>query len=353
MLIISRISMFIIAFLGNYDIPFYDIINQWDSGWYLKIVKEGYEILPPITNGNINYVSWAFFPLYPLSLYIVNLLIPLDLSLVSYILSNFFTLVAMIFSTLYLIDTKREKSIYLFYFLLLFGPYCFYFSSAYTESLFIMLLAMGMYYLNKKKWIYAGIVCGLLSATKTVGVLFFFCVLGKMICEQKGNFLKKIKEVLMDGKKVFALFLCPSGLFCYMTYLYYHTGDVFAFVHAQRGWGRKNELPWNIIIDGIKDPQYVMKFITIFVIIGVLLIIYSIYKKRYMEAFIMSYLVLPGLLSGILSIPRYIVGTLVYYFNVAEIFEFNKYIKYFVCLFNFILGLFMISLWYSGYMYFI
>lgn len=353
MLILSRLVMVLVAYFGKYDMPFYKIINQWDSGWYLKIVKEGYELLPPIKNGNVTFVSWAFFPLYPLSIYIVSLIFPIELSIISYILSNAFTLVAMIYATMYLINTKREKIICLFYFNLLFGPYCFYFSSTYTESLFIMLLAMGMYYTNKKEWIKSGIVCGLLSATKTVGVLFFFCVLGKMICEEKKSILESIKEILMDGKKMLALFLCPSGLFCYMTYLYYHTGDVFAFVHAQKGWGRKNELPWKIILNGLKDPQPVMKLLTTFCIIGIILIIYSIYKKRYSEAFIMSYLVLPGLLSGILSIPRYIVGTLVYYFNIAEIFENRNYLKHLLCIFNFVLGLFMINLWYSGYIYFI
>ena len=286
MLVISRLIMALVSYYNNSGLPFYQIINQWDSGWYFKIAREGYERLPEITNGNLNYVSWAFFPLYPFMIHIVNLIIPVDMSIVSYILSNLYTFITIIFSTLYLIDTKREKVIYLFYFTLLFGPYNFYFSSTYTESLFIMLLSMGVYYLNKKNWIVSGIVCGLLSATKTAGVLFFFCILGKMIYEEKGTIFKRVREILLNGKKMFTLFLCPSGLFCYMMYLYYHTGDVFGFVHAQRGWGRRNEFPWIIIREGLNSPHMVIKILTLFTIFGCLLIIYNIYKRKYSEAFI-------------------------------------------------------------------
>ena len=353
LLVLSRIMMALVAFYNKSELPFYQIINQWDSGWYFKIAQNGYEVLPEITNGNLNYVSWAFFPLYPLLIRIVNTIVPIDISIISYMLSNLFTYISMVFSSLYLIDTKRENAIYLFYFTLLFGPYCFYFSSTYTESLFIMLLAMALYYSNQKQWIKAGVVCGLLSATKTVGVLFFFCILGKMICEENGNIFYEIREILRDGKKMLALFLCPSGLFCYMAYLYYHTGDVFAFVHAQRGWARRNELPWNIIREGLNSPQLIMKILTIFTIFGILLIVYSIYKKRYSEAFIMSYLILPGLFSGILSIPRYIVGSLVYYFNVSEILSKFKLLKYAVCIFSFLLGIVMIHFWYLSFEYFI
>jgi len=142
---------------------------------------------------------------------------------------------AMYVSYLYISETRNEASATTPVALLAFGPYTFYNLSLYTESMFIFLLAVGLYCLHQERWLTAGVVGGLLSATRPTGALFGFALLFGIVQSahaDTADLRQTIVEVVTDGKKVLAL-----GLFLFMLYLHVKVGDALAFTHVQRAWG--------------------------------------------------------------------------------------------------------------------
>lgn len=360
MLFLSRLLIAICAMLYAQDFltinEIADELSKWDAGWYIQIARNGYETYPLLDGSAMPYVSWAFFPLYPLLLSLVHNLLPmLGYNTAAMLISNIFLVVALIYIALYLENINKKSIILVVYFLMIFGAYNFYYSIAYTESLFVMLIAMSLYYTDRKQWIIAGACCGLLSMTKTVGVLFFFCILYEMYsetCKYKKNIVQATLKIMQDGKKILSLFLCPLGLFIYMMYLYMHTGDAFGFSHAQKTWGRKSELPFTVIYNGLSSGDIFTILITLVCILGLIGVIYFAIKKQYKEMIILGFMTVPGLFSGVNSVPRYVVGSLVFFFFISELIVKTNKLKYVCLCISAIVGVVLVFGWlsYSPYL---
>ena len=147
------------------------ILDHWDAGWYTKIVLNGYE----------ENQSIAFYPLFPLIIFIIKLIVPFVVypALIGTILS---TILFLLFCLLLLklIQNKDSslppwlipKNKYV-WFLFVFSPASYVFHTSHTESLFLLLSFSSIYLAFKKHWISAAIVAGLCSLTKNQG--FGYC----------------------------------------------------------------------------------------------------------------------------------------------------------------------------------
>lgn len=89
-----------------------------------------------------------------------------------------------------------------------------------------------------------GIFGAISSATRNTGVMLVFAIIPYVIVKyinQKGENKFSIKDlffyVIKQPKLVFGTCLVPLGLFVFMLFLYFKTGDGLAFVHIQRAWG--------------------------------------------------------------------------------------------------------------------
>lgn|GEM_PF-3905271 len=171
---------------------------RWDAGWYLTIARTGYTYEP----GSTEYQSVAFFPLYPL-LY-------------------FYPLIR---------QSHSPKTARIATSLLAFNPYSIFASVLYSEGLFIALLAGFLYYLQRKKWLGAGLMAGLASAVRIAGALLVIPLLAVMVAEVW-------KKKKLTWRLVVSLGMSECGLLWYMWYLHYNFGDYIAFFKAQSSWQR-------------------------------------------------------------------------------------------------------------------
>ena len=190
--------------------PFVRALANFDGIHYLRIAKIGY----------VEFQQ-AFFPLYPLLLREVGKFLAGNYLLSGLLVSNLSFWVGLYFFNRTF--AKKETAKYLVASVLLF-PTAFFFQTVYTEGLFFLWLAVFFYLVKKKAYFWAGIVGGLASATRLVGI--FLCLPLFLAAWQN----KKPRLVL------FAL-LPILGLASYMFYLYVAVGNPFAFVTSQSAFG--------------------------------------------------------------------------------------------------------------------
>jgi Gpi18-like mannosyltransferase len=117
--------------------------SNWDSFWYITIIKSGYSLLGPIGKVQSNI---AFYPLYPTIVKIISWplysFFPNDIVLIGVgtVVSNLFFLGALflLYKLIHLVFENADLAERSILYLLLF-PAALYFSCIYTESTFLFL----------------------------------------------------------------------------------------------------------------------------------------------------------------------------------------------------------------------
>jgi hypothetical protein len=217
-----------------------DIWARWDSDWYLGIVKNGYQVTGYATG---EYTSLAFFPVYPQTVRLLYRLLPtawqgdqaaVVLGALVASLCALGALAILYWHVRARFDDRamaRRSVVYLLVF-----PTAFFLSCFFTEATFLLLAVAAYHMAWRRRWALACMLGGLLSATRSVGVLMLLPFLWIQL-EDAGF---KLRPML---KQVGWLLLVPAGFFAYALYLWHATGDIGAVVIAQRAWHREFSSP--------------------------------------------------------------------------------------------------------------
>jgi len=243
--------------------------QRFDSGIYLDMARHGYAPASTLHT----FSNWAFFPLYPLLIFVLAPLFAGSrdaYSIAGLFISNGAALVAVIY--LYRLVRREfgsQVASRTIIFLALF-PTSFYLSAIYTESLFLACTVACIYYARTHHWWLTGICGGLVALTRPQGCVLLLPVVweywqalsdeyaplpnlqGKPLLEQAQNWLSSrvrgpllAAQALRSWLSLLALTLIPAGLFAFMLYGKIQTGDFLATFHNQQwGWGRSFEYPW-------------------------------------------------------------------------------------------------------------
>lgn len=191
-------------------------LSNWDGPIYLSIAENGYQ-----NKGEAN-----FFPLYPLLVRAVHLVVPsllysgLIVAWACLVGALYFSL--KIFMQLYGLKDNLEA---------LRGTLCFalfptaiFLLATYTESLFAFLALGAVYFALKRDFMKAALLCAPLTATRLNGL--FVLALVSMILLEKRPF--KPLQLLVTGA------IGSLGFIGYMVYQYVKFQTPLAFVHAQQ-----------------------------------------------------------------------------------------------------------------------
>lgn len=287
--------------LHNHHSDFFTTMCKWDCKWYVTIIQDGYDshvrTYPKVWRGLAN---WAFFPLYPLLVKLIVFITRMPLLVVGIILNQIFIFLSLLTFYRYLKLTQNEINSRFGVLLLGFSPFSIYFASLYTEATFLLLSLLSFYYLKTKRELFSVICGGLLSATRPVGFIF--------------GVVFGINRLRTDGFKIFSPkvivlgLISVSGLLLYMLYLYIHTGDFLAFLHIQRGWGRKgidSHHFFHQLTRMIDDSHNFVLFI-----LSVAISILLFWNKYFDEALFNLLGILPGVLTGQMMSEGRFSGTL-------------------------------------------
>ena len=199
-----------------------------DVAHYIGLSKSGYRHAPmDVTNPHSQ--QFAFFPLHPLLLWLIGR-VTNDVIIWGAALCNLFFFLALVFLhklTLafgYDDSVARRTIFYLAAF-----PASYFFSIPMTESLFVLLTVASFYAAKREYWWAAGTIGMCASATRLTGVLLLPALL--VLSWQMYRPLQL--------RRTLGLLLIPVGLFAYMFYSWWLSGDALAFKHAASAWGHQ------------------------------------------------------------------------------------------------------------------
>jgi Gpi18-like mannosyltransferase len=202
-----------------------------DGWWYKRIAEDGYRV-----RNEEEKNKRAFFPLYPLVVRACR--ITGDFAIDGAIVSNLAFLAALIAlgqlalrSELDVQDAERVVCYVAFF------PTSYFFSLPMTESVFLLLSVLSMFWAHSDRWAAAGLAGALAAATRVTGILLLPALL--LLAWQRHR--RFVPGMLW-------LALVPAGLAAFMGHLYLVTGDAFAFLHAQQAWGREAGGFWEPLV---------------------------------------------------------------------------------------------------------
>ncbi len=283
-----------------------DGLTRWDSGWYMNIAQNGY-----------SSSTVAFFPLYPILIRALTRITG-STSISGLLIANLSFFVALFY--LYAItkqdydDNTAGRAV----FYIAAAPSAFFFSTVYTESLFLLFVTAGFYYARKSKWLFACLAGVLASATRINGVLVGAFILFEAFW-QKGirffpkpwsarsqiDLLRKDIGILPQAKKgILAAILSLLGLAAYMAYLYREFGDPLAFLHVQENWGRSVGFDWLLRV--LQDHSQKLDILFTIIFIPIVIITFFKFRPSYGLFTLLSFMI-PLVSGSLLSMRRFVI----------------------------------------------
>lgn len=200
--------------------PFFNLFARWDSSWYLAIAKTGYTVSE----------TWAFRPLFPLTLKIGSLplspFMPADVSLV---VAGFFLNMVFFLLALFVIHnlTQRlfsEKTADITVLLFAFSPMAIFYSAIYSEPLYLLLISLSFFLLETEK-VYRSSITGYLAGlTRPEGFLVFIPT------------LLKSKSKIRLQKKFVSITIVLCSVLTIILLAWVSTGNPLIPVSAEQAW---------------------------------------------------------------------------------------------------------------------
>jgi hypothetical protein len=225
---------------------------RWDSVWYLAIAQGGYDHQVART---------AFFPLYPLLLRGLGLVIGSDLVAGVVISLAAFAVALVILYRLVALELDDELA-RLTLLLIAFCPMAYFFSAVYSESLFLALSVGCIWLARTGRWAWAGLLGGLAAAERATGVtlvvpLVLLYLYGPRV-ERAPAFplasrpwLRRLAPRYRPGAGLAWVLLVPVGLGAYTLALALLAGNGLAPFHATGAfWFRHFAGPFGGVWDG-------------------------------------------------------------------------------------------------------
>lgn len=293
-------------------------LNLWgvlDTGWYLNLATHGYASAPVATGVTAGQANWAFFPAYPMiSAWLASVShIPVFAAMV--IFSNVCFLYALI-----LIRRESEaefgrKAARATIAVLCIMPASYVFSSAYSESLFLLCIATTFIFIRKGGWVTAGLTAALATLTRNAGVGLELPLLISGWRTLAGIWPRGALAIPNDHRsskqawRVLVGILLPAislGGFC--IFLYLRTGDPVAFVSIQKAWNRHLHFPLVTLLLPLVDPRWLSTddfFNYLFAWISVIMLIPLAYWRRWSLLAFSTFLVILSLSAGLTSCVRF------------------------------------------------
>jgi hypothetical protein len=325
----------------------------YDCNAYERLALYGYEGRPSgFDKGDAN--NWAFFPFYSIMVWAINRVTGLSMLVGGSILTSLLTVWAAIVS--WPLFDKKFRPYFLFCFFLFLGPFSYYFSTLYTEALFILLTVAGFVLLKQRDYITAGVTGALLSATRSTGLLFAAAILIAAFqnhLKDGGSVGSFFRTLWKRTDLLLAVALVPVGICIFAVYLWFHSGDALAFVHIQRAWGRAFADPFHTLWLTLKLQFDNKNYTTISsdlafglaAIAGIVLSAVMAWKGKWDWAIFSLFGVLLPLSTNAYSMLRFVVGLAPVLITAALLLGRWKWLFYLLLPAMLILDVFLLPTW--------
>lgn len=212
------------------------VVTTWDGRWYEQIVRHGYPRYVPEgdfyagTGENVRSAI-AFFPLYPTLTRLLDPVVPGGPAEAGVVVSLIFGATATVLVWLLartVTDTQvADRAAILF----AFSPGAFVMSLVYAEALMVTLAAGALLALLRERWLLAGILGALATATRPNGTaVAVACAWSAAVVVWRRR----------DWRALAAPALAPVGIIGFFSFLWWHTKEPLIWFRVQAdGWGER------------------------------------------------------------------------------------------------------------------
>lgn len=313
----------------NGKLPFVSTLIKlfkiYDTEWYLSIAQFGY-----LTDTDHNKLSICFYPFYPALVKLFHFIVPGGYFMAGVVVSNLFLLVALYYLMRLVEGEYRDSRLGLLTAeLMLLFPFSFFFSIAYTESVFIAFTVLTFYTLRRKKWLLAGLFGMLAALTRNHGVLLMAPILIEILYDHE--FFRRFRDKTASRgawtlgllRRFAAVVLPAAGIGIYLAVNKVVTGNAFQFlVYQKEHWKQKFGFFADLLFRhtgkiytgetryafGIWIPGILLFFLAL------LLLLFCGKRLRLSYAvYALAYIIISFSPTGLLSGPRYVGGLFVLY----------------------------------------
>ena len=218
-------------FATDRHIDMQEQLGRWDAGWYAEIARHGYDLVVPIArNGGPGPSDLAFFPLFPGLIALVNPILPGSATIAGIALAWLFGIVAA--AGLYALGSllrDRATGVLLAAAWAVI-PHGWVESMGYAETLFTALAAWSLYFVLRRQWLPAGLLCLLAGLTRPTSAALI-AVVGI-------SALVAVVRRPADWRAWTAGLLAPLGLLGYVAWVGDRLGRWDGYFYVQnKAWG--------------------------------------------------------------------------------------------------------------------
>lgn len=198
---------------------------RWDSGWYVRIIRDGYEYVPClIPNQGCQQASIAFLPLFPLAARGVMWL-GLSMTTATFVVTHLSLILALWGIWALVLRRFSEDAAKRAMIAMLAFPTSIFLSAAYAEPMFMAFAIWAALFFERNRSFRAAACVTLAALTRSHGML----LAGSLVV---GALLKRRWRMAFTCAALSGL-----GIGIYLYWQYAKFGDALAFVHARRAWG--------------------------------------------------------------------------------------------------------------------
>src|SRR6185369_9953753 len=233
--LLGALTVRFLPFIPSY--PYFGMISPFAPDWLARWA--GFDGVHYVTIIQDGYFGWgliqAFFPVYPILVRTLNVIHnPVITGLLTSVLFFFLSMILLVKMALedQKDSTLSRKTLVGILLAVFTFPTAFFFLGFYTESLFLFLVLLTFSLSKKQRWLLAGIVAGVASGTRIVGICLFPALILQAYLQHK-----KSGVVEFPWKAWAFSLLSFGGLVAYMIYLNHTYHDPLYFLHVQRAFG--------------------------------------------------------------------------------------------------------------------
>lgn len=236
--------------------------DRWDALWYVKIGQQGY----------FTDEATAFFPLYPLLIHLVGLVLgPTHTLLAAMIVSNIGALALFIGVGLLAAQELDRAAAPRAIRITAAYPLAFFMAAAYTESLFVALAVFALLFARRGAWRWAALCAFLAALTRPTGAILIAPLVWEFARQRYGDLFRErardwrawpslllhaVSDLLRTPASLATLALLvgavPLAVALYSAYLGLRFGHPLIFLHAQTiYWHRTGQPLWKTLLDAV------------------------------------------------------------------------------------------------------
>jgi hypothetical protein len=219
-----------------YENEFLNLPARWDTGWYLGVASEGYRWDPTRLTQQQNI---AFFPVYPLLMRYGSLLLGRELMWTGVLISGVSFFGALVYLYRFTRERAGDDSARMAIALIACYPFAFFYSAAYTEALFLLLMVGACYHFERDELWKAGGWGLLAGLTRPNGCLLSvalaFIAVRPLWPIDRRTFAATFPAVV---PRLAVAALPGVGMLMYSAYIYTLTGHPLQWAAQNAAWGR-------------------------------------------------------------------------------------------------------------------